>query len=86
VRHDQRRPVKLRDDVRHRERLARARDAEEGLMSVPRSQRRHQRRNGLGLVAGGLVVGVEFEQGHNLLFWRTRVKKANETSDNNLAC
>ena len=59
---DQRRPLEAGDDVGHREGLAGAGDAEKGLMAVPDADRIDQSLDGLGLVAPGLVLGLELEQ------------------------
>ncbi len=54
VGHDERRPVERGDDVRHREGLAGARDAEEGLVPVPALDALDQLGDGLPLIALGL--------------------------------
>ena len=52
------------DDVGHGERLARSGDSQQGLVPVPGLQRLHQSGDRLRLVTGGLVVGMELEEGH----------------------
>ena len=62
MRKDERRPVPLRDQVRERERLARARDALQDQPVVPALQPFVQRGDGLGLVARGLELGFQLER------------------------
>jgi hypothetical protein len=50
------------DDVGHGEGLAGAGDAEERLVAVPVLDRANQFFDGLGLIPGGLVVGVQFKE------------------------
>ena len=61
VREDQRRPLQLLDDVRHRERLARAGDAHQHLLGSTAAQAIDQFTNRLRLIAGRLERGVELE-------------------------
>ncbi len=58
---DQRGAIGLRDDVRHREGLAGARDALQRLFLVAPVQAVHQGGNGFRLVAGGLVRRYQFK-------------------------
>ena len=64
VGHDQRRLLYLRDDVGHREGLARAGDAEQRLEAVAAEDALAERGDGLGLVAGEAVVGLDAEVVH----------------------
>ena len=61
VRHDQRRPVHLRQHLRHREGLARAGDAEQHLVRVAAVQPFDQLGHGADLVAADLEVADELE-------------------------
>ena len=61
VDHHQRRPVHLGDDLRHREGLARAGDAEQHLAPSPRVEPLDQLGNGPRLVAFQLEVRNEVE-------------------------
>ena len=61
VRHHQRRPVHPRDALRHRERLARAGDAEQHLVLVAAVQPLDQLVDRAGLVAAKLEVGDQLE-------------------------
>ena len=61
VRDDQRGFVDVPDDVRHRERLARTRDAEQHLMFRAGQHALGQLRNRLRLIPGGRVIGNEFK-------------------------
>jgi len=54
VREHERRAVQLRDDVRHREGLAGAGDAQEHLLGQAHFEAVHERFDGLRLIAGGL--------------------------------
>ena len=63
-RDDERRALHAVDDVGHGEGLAAAGDAEERLVLIAAAQAVDQLVDGLGLVAGGLEVGDEFELGH----------------------
>ena len=65
VRQHQRRPLQLLNDVRHRERLARAGDAHQHLLAPPVAQPVHQLANRLRLIAGGLKRCLKLEF-HNL--------------------
>ena len=67
VRHHQRRLAHPGDDVGHRERLARAGDAEQGLVRLLVVQPLDQLLDRLGLVAGRLVRGHQLEVGHGRL-------------------
>ena len=64
VRDDERRALRALDDVRHRERLAGARDAQQHLVAVALLDAVHQRVNRRRLVARGLVIGLQFKLGH----------------------
>ena len=64
MRDDQRRTVQPRDEIRHREGLAAARHAKQGLVTVPLADRLLQRLDRLRLVAHGLVVRYQFEVVH----------------------
>ena len=59
VRHHQRRPVHRRDDLRHREGLARPGDAEQDLVLVAAVQPLDQLGHGAHLVAADLEVADE---------------------------
>ena len=61
VAHDQRRLAVRFDEVRHREGLARAGDAEQRLVAISRRQRLRKLGDGLPLVALRLVVAHKFE-------------------------
>src|SRR5665811_1991998 len=63
---DQRGLLDLRDDVGHREGLARAGDAEQRLVTVAAQDAVAQRGDGLGLVAGEAVVGLDDEVVHRV--------------------
>ena len=60
----QRGPVGLGDDVGHGEGLARAGDAQQHLVLHALLQPLRQGLDGLGLVAGGRVIGVQMKHGH----------------------
>ena len=70
VRHHQRRPVHVRHDLRHGERLARPGDAEQHLVLVAAIQPLDELRHGVDLVAAKLEVGDELkaivERGHRV--------------------
>ena len=57
----QRGPVAPGDDVGHGKSLAAAGNAQQGLAAVTPLHPLHQRFNGLGLVAGGLIRGHQFK-------------------------
>ena len=59
-------PLHLGDHRRDRERLPRPGDAEQGLVLLPRLDPLAERRDRLGLVAGGFEFGDEFQCGHRL--------------------
>jgi hypothetical protein len=61
---DEGRPVVAGDDVRHRERLARAGHAKERLVAHPPAEAVGEPVDGGGLVTGRLEVGDELEVGH----------------------
>ena len=63
-RQHERRPLVLRDDVRHRERLAAPGDAQQRLRAVAAREAADERVDRLRLVAGGLEVGDKLEVGH----------------------
>ena len=67
VRHDQSRLPDVPNHVGHREGLARARDPEEGLVLVSGFDGLGELGNGLGLIAGWLIVTGKFE-GHGRTF------------------
>ena len=67
VRQHERRAVAVRDDVRHRERLARAGHAEQHLMLQTLFQALRERFNGLRLVAGRPVFGMQLKHAFPLL-------------------
>ena len=62
VRDDQRRPIELADDIRHRERLSRTGHAEQRLVAIARLDRLQQLRDRLRLVAARLVVRFELKR------------------------
>jgi len=62
MRNDERRPIELADDIRHREGLPRPGHAEERLMAIPRLDRLEQLGDGLALIAARLVIGLELER------------------------
>ena len=64
VRHHQRRPTVLGDDVGHGERLARASDAHQGLMGLTPAQAVHQALDRLRLIAGRRERAHELKLGH----------------------
>ena len=66
-RHHQRRPVGLGDHVGDRERLPRARDAEQRLEPVAARHALDERSDRLGLVAGGREISDELEIGHSAM-------------------
>ena len=66
-REHERRALDACDDVGHGEGLAGAGDAEERLVLVAAAQAVDELVDGLGLVAGGLEVGDEFEVGHCMI-------------------
>ena len=57
----QRGSLELLDHVGGREGLARARDAQQGLVSQTALEALHEARDRLRLIAGGRVVGYQFE-------------------------
>ena len=61
VRHHQRRPVRARDDLRHRERLARSRDPEQHLVPISAVESLDELRLRARLIAAELEVGDEME-------------------------
>ena len=61
VDHHQRRPVHARDGLRHRERLARAGDAEQHLVRIAALEPLDELADGARLVAGELEIGDEVE-------------------------
>ena len=61
VREDDRGAIELLDHLGHREGLARAGDAEQHLVAVAVGQAADELRDGLRLVAAGLVVAGKFE-------------------------
>ena len=61
VRHHQRRPVHARDDLRHRERLARSGDAEQHLVPIAAVESLDELRLRARLIAAELEVGDEME-------------------------
>jgi hypothetical protein len=60
-REHERRALRIGDDVRHREGLARAGDAEQHLLALALGHALAQLHDRLRLIAGGLVVGDYFE-------------------------
>ena len=60
------RTVDAGDDIGHGEGLARAGDAEERLIPIAGVEAVYQLINGLGLIAGGLIIGYQFESIHGL--------------------
>ena len=67
---DQRGLLDLRDDVGHREGLARAGDAEQRLVAVAAQHALAERGDGLGLVAGEAVVGLDAKVVHALRLYQ----------------
>jgi hypothetical protein len=61
VRHDERRLVHPRDDVRNSERLSAARNAEENLMFVSAEDTLRQLTDGFWLITAGFEIGNELK-------------------------
>ena len=76
VRQHERRPLDLFDDARHRERLARARDAEQHLLVEAHLHALRQLFDGLGLVARGLEGRVQLKFHIRFPFFRAEVRCA----------
>ncbi len=64
--HDENGPVDAGDDVGDGKRLTASRDAEEGLILVASNDAFRQLPDRFRLVAAGLEIGFEFEDGHVL--------------------
>ena len=73
MRQHERRPLDLFDDARHRERLARARDAEQHLLVEAHLHALRQLFDGLGLVARGLEGRVQLKFHIRFPFFRAEV-------------
>ena len=66
MRQHQRRLVQSLNHIRHRKRLAGTCNAQKRLKLVSLPESLHQRLNGLGLIAGRLVLRYQFEMIHRL--------------------
>jgi len=71
MRNDQGGPAVAGDDVGHGEGLAGAGNAQKGLEFIATFEALGQLPDGLGLVAPGLVIGVQFEFGHDIIIYNT---------------
>ena len=61
MREDERRPIRLLDDLGHGEGLARAGDAKQHLVLLARAETFHQLLDSAGLVAARLVAGHQLK-------------------------